>query len=257
MCEVTQTHKFKTMSQTTETTGTATLSKVETNKLELAKVKSAIEALTAANVPIPASLSETYDKLKKAMEGNASQQTADLFNKTFGSKINDPKNAELQAAILKLAGESGVRMKIVSKSDALLNTDGTPALDAEGKPTFGPAYVFFDVAGATGGAAKTGNVGVTRSSSQSDTHAYQVLVDGLDITGSPFESASKALDAIVNGGKNPMNLPAGYGKGNSAVRVLESLKKNPIFAAHYVVNLVEKTKEEAPVTAATAEKTTA
>jgi len=230
------------------TTGTTTeqLSKVEIAKAEMGKVKQAIESLTAAGIAIPVSLTETYEKLKKSLEGNASQQTADLFNATFAPKINDAKNHELQAAILKLAGEAGVRIKIVAK----------PVLDAEGKPT-GQSTVHFDVAGSTGGggAAKTGNVGVTRSASTSDTHDYQVLVNGSPLAGNPFDSASKALDAIVNGGKNPMNLPAGYGKGNSAVRVLESLKKNPIFAAQYVVTLVEKTKTEAPVTAATAEVT--
>ena len=196
---------------------------LESVKLELTQCKQAIESLTSMNVPIPASLQDTYDKLLKKLQGNNSQQTADLFNTTFASKINDAKNHELKAAILKLAGESGVRLKITKT--------------AEGNVTF-------EAAGSIGGGAKTGNVGVTRSSSEFNN--YEVTMDGKPIADSPFESASAALKAIINGGQNPMNLPAGYGTGNSAVRVLESLKKNEVFNAHYVVtgSKVEKTKPE-------------
>lgn len=185
----------------------------EQAKIEFNKLKETIDNMAKFGIAVPDFVQAQFDALKKQLEGNASAQVAELFTTTIGVKINGEGNEELKEAFAKAIG-NGVRLK-VSVSET--------------------GDITFEAAGTSGGGGgtSTGNLGGTRSSSAFNHWKVTNLVTN---EVKEYPAANQALKAILNGGSNPMNLPAEFGSSNSAVRVLQNmLPKNPLFAANYTV----------------------
>lgn len=201
---------------------------IEQLKKDLATAKQAIDSLTSAGIAIPVVLQQQYDKISKQLSGNNSQQTADLFNDKLAALWTNPKNAEFVTAITKLAGESGVRIKLIV-------TEGLVKFEAAGS-------------GAAGGSKPGAGAGGTRAESEFNQWVVNVLdtnpvADKYAEKTGTFGSAANAVAFILNGGTNPLSKGAEYGKGNSMVRVLKGLQNEEAFKTSFTVtpSKVEKT----------------
>lgn len=221
----------------------------EQAKIEIVTVEKAIESLNAAGVPVPQSLTEQLEVLKKVIEGNASSQVAERLNSTILVPLNtQEKHKPLLEEFIKLCGTKA-RLVLVVKD----------VTEGEGESAVTKQVIAFEAAGSS----STGNTGggATGPKSKSEFNAYEVKllkdVEGLGAadTVKEFTTAADAVRFCLNGGKNPANVHAGFGEGNSMVRVIGMLEKNPVFAEHFKITgkKVEKaepaaTTEEQPAT---------
>ena len=195
----------------------------EQAKGELAKLKASIEFLEAQKMDVPDVLREKFAQLEKLLTSNASAQVAEFFNNTIAAKLNSEDNKELREQLQKLVG-GGARLRVT--------------FNEKGEVTF-----------EAGGSASTGSGSGNSGGSRSESEFNHWKVTNLKTNAvTEYDSAASALKAILNGGTNPMNLPAAFGKGNSAVRVLTSiLPKQQAFAENFKV---EGSKVNAPAKAA-------
>lgn len=214
----------------------------EQAKLELEKVEGAIKSLQTAGVEIPPVLNEQYEKLKKVLEGNVSAQVAEKLNATILKALNEnEKHAELKAGLAKLIGTKA-RLNIVVE------------LTGEGEVKI--PVIKFEAGGSVSTGTSSGGGG-TRSESAFNHYKVELTEDVPNLGSKglvkEFDSAASVVKFILNDGKNPMNLGAGFGKGNAMTRVLESLGKNEVFKKTFKVegSKVEKAKAETPATDAT------
>lgn len=194
---------------------------LEQAKPELEKTIRAIEGLKSLGIEPTEALLRDYEALKKIVDGNSSQQVVNMLQDKIAPAINAEKNAEFANALAAIIGNGvKVTLKAVKGED-------------------GKVTVSFEAASSGGGQkAGTSTNGGTKASSAFNN--YTVIVKGenadyAEKTGN-FTTASGAVGFILNGGKNPFNLPAEYGKGNSMVRVLEGLEKNEKFAENFEVS---------------------
>lgn len=219
---------------------------LEQVKLELTSLETTVKMLNDNGIPVPATVSDAIEKLRKRVAGNSSEQTSRILNEVFAAKVNDfsnPKTAELREALVKaVAGKTRVSVIVETAED-------------------GTQTIKFDVAGTGGGSGQsTGNGGGTRGDAK--YNSYEVVcnegvADKFKYPASSFkaegQSGKATLRWILNNGANPMNLPATYGDGASANKTLETLAKNDVFKANFAMEM--KHAEAPAATTATAEAT--
>lgn len=228
---------------------------IEEAKVKLAPIEKAIEGLKSMSLEVPASLTVEYDRLVKIISGNANVNVANVFNEKIAVGINSKeKFAEMLAGMI----GSSCKLKVVVKTDEA-----------------GKKSISFEASSGTGGGGKSGATtgGGTKTATQYNRYAVTVLETNLNnadyaVKSETFETAAKTVEFILNGGKNPLNHGAEYGKGNSMVRVLDGISKHEAFAASFTLDRsyvqvekkapVEPTAPAAePVTAPAAEPVTA
>lgn len=210
---------------------------IEQAKIELAKIEKAVSSLKSMDVEVPENMLKEYEALLKIVNGNASANLASTLNEKISPAIN--KSQEYAAHLAKLVG-NGVKVTV----KAVTAEDGTVTIS-------------FDAASSGGGQkAGTSTNGGTKASTAHNNYKVTVTgAEGYPQTEATFSTASAAVGFIINNGKNPFNLPAGYGKGNSMVRVLDGLEKHEAFAANFTVErsyVASAPKAEAPAAETTA-----
>jgi hypothetical protein len=177
---------------------------VAEGKVQLQNLELSINAVKAAGIEPHKALTDAYERLLKFVTGNASENVSSLLNEKLAPQLN--KNQQFLELIANAVG-SGVKVGIkVAKAE-----DGTLSIS-------------FEAAGGGSGGAKSGvsTGGGTKTPSAYNHYEVSLKAENADYkeqSGS-FASAQKALDFILNGGKNPIGKGAEFGKGNSAKRVL-------------------------------------
>lgn len=196
---------------------------IDEAKLKLQPVEDAIKALQGMNLAVPASLQQEYDRLVKIVTGKTSDVVASIVRDKFLSKVNE--NAEF---VEFMANAIGTRAKITFVVKTA--EDGKKSIDCEaGSGTGGGQKAGTSTAGGTKAATPYNKyvVGVTAENPNAGEYAEK--------TGT-FETAAKAVEFILNKGKNALNLGAEYGKGNSMVRVLDGFTKNENFGKWFTLD---------------------
>jgi hypothetical protein len=215
---------------------------IDEAKLKLVPIAKTIEAMKAAGIEVNQILTDELNRLTKIIEGTASNKSADWFNNNIGVQLNKSPQA---IESLEAVGATGrVRYSIVT---------------AEG----GTKTVVFAAgsAGSSGGQKSGTTSGGTKEATPFNKYVVTVKTDLPDYAVKSFESqtAAKALEFILNNGKNPMNLGADWQSGNSAKRALvgldnvSGLLKNEVFAANFTLacEYVAVAKKEEVVAPAT------
>lgn len=195
---------------------------IDEAKLKLQPVEDAIKALQGMNLAVPASLQQEYDRLVKIVTGKTSDVVASIVRDKFLSKVNE--NAEF---VEFMANAIGTRAKITFVVKTA--EDGKKSIDCE-------------AGSGTGGGQKAGTstAGGTKASTAYNNYEVTVIESNpnfADYAEKSFktEVAAKAVEFILNKGKNAMNLGAEWQKGNSMVRALDGLTKNEAFNKYYIL----------------------
>ena len=181
---------------------------VEQLQAKLNEVSETIAQFSKMGIAVPAFVQEQFDELTKKLEGNNSNKLVDFLNEKVAVKLNG--SPEFVKALLELVGERS-RVAIAKK----VAEDGTLSIVFE-RPSAGQKPGTSNGNGTKSATQFSGYV-VTVSEKVAKEFGYK------EATGS-FTAANKALQFILNNGKNPLNLGAEYGTGNSAVRVLFGTK---------------------------------
>ena len=220
-------------------------------KKQVSEMLLAVQNLTQNNIPIPPVLTERLEKLQKQLAGNNSQQMAEYLHGTVGKLFLIEKNHDIVANIAKLAGDTGVKVKIsVSQNESAVN-----------------GYeVKFEAAGSggTSGGPSTGGTVGTKSPAKYNKYVITATEEAQNTYGykpiETFQVGAKAKDYILNPtGKelsvdekksvatlNPMGRVFDFGKAASANSTLEGLAKDENFKKHLKIEMskVEETPAE-------------
>ena len=220
---------------------------IEEAKVKLARLQPAVESLQNSGIPVPDSLLKEYQNLEKIIAGSSSDNLVKVLNEKIADKINS--NEEFKNFICSLVG-TRARVALV------VNTDEK-----------GVKTIKFEVGNAAGGGQKAGTSVGGGTKSATAYNNYKVTVIGnlpdYPTKEATFTKASETVKFILNGGKNPLNLGAEFGAGNSMVRVLEGLANgkntNEAFNANFKLEMsrVEEQPKEPATTEAAAPATPA
>ncbi len=220
---------------------------IEEAKVKLVDVAKAIEFFKASGMEVLPLVQAEFDRLTKIITGKSSNNTAAWFNDNIATQLNG--NPEIVSAIETACGvKSRLTVTIVT--------------DEAGKKS----VVFEGGSAGSSGGQKAGTTSGGMKASTPFNHWSITVNDTPETAGykeKAFEcgTASKMLEFILNGGKNPMNLGADWQAGNSAKRALvgednvSGLLKNEVFTKHFTLvgSNVAKTAEPA-VTEATSDE---
>jgi hypothetical protein len=212
---------------------------IEEAKPKLEKIAKTIEALKGMGLEVDSVLTDEFERLTKIITGNASANVANTFNEKIAAQING--NADF---VEFLAGQIGTRARLTV----------TVVTDEAGKKS-----IKFEAgsSGASGGQKSGTHSGGTKASTPYNNWKVTVLdtpaTAGYATKEGTFNTAAKAVEFILNGGKNPMNLGADWQSGNSMVRALvgqdgkSGLLKNEEFTKNFTLeaSYVEPVKKEA------------
>lgn len=216
---------------------------LESIKQELELSEKSLNVLKSAGMEVPSFIIERIEKLRKQLAGNSSEQLAKILNESVGVKLNDFANEGATKLRESIIAAIGTKTRVALTVETA--EDGTKTLKFESASNGG---------GATG--VSSGNAGGTKEGSKYNN--YSVVVGDAAKGDYPSKTFSaqgnggkQTLKFILNNGKNPMNLPATYGEGASANKTLETLSKNEVFKANFVLEMskVEVTAEPAQPTA--------
>lgn len=174
---------------------------------KLKEIKATIEQFAALNLPVPAFITEEFERLTKSLEGNQSSKVYDFFNKQIAANING--NAEFLQAVLEQIEGDAVTLRLAK----VTAEDGTVTVQFAKKP----------VGQKPGTSTNDGTKAATPFAGYKITVVSEAEGCEYKEPVGEFESAKKAVEFILNGGKNPFDLPSEYGAGNSMVRVLVGL----------------------------------
>lgn len=213
---------------------------IDEAKKKLEPIVKTIEAMKAAGIEINQILTDEFTRLTKIIEGNVSGKVADWFNTNIAAQLN--ASPEALEAVCGVVGAKS-RLTIVVVTDE----------------TTGAKSIKFETGSGSAGGQKAGTTsGGTKAATPFNN--YKVVVkennpkfaDYVNKEGT-FTTAAKAVEYILNGGKNAMNLGAEWQQGNSMVRALvgtdqkSGLLANKEFTDNYELtcSYVEPAKKEA------------
>jgi hypothetical protein len=240
-------HKCKATDEVRKHTKNKPMAKLTNEQAgaKLKEIKATIEQFSALNLPVPAFITEEYERLTKSLEGNQSSKVYDFFNKHIAANING--NAEFLQAVLEQIEGDAVTLRLAKHTAE----DGTVTVQFAKKP----------VGQKAGTSTNDGTKAATPFSGYKVTVVSEIAGCEYKEKEGSFESAKKAVEFILNGGKNPFNLAADYGAGNSMVRVLVGLNgKGGIsgredFKQYFKLELITETAKAAQPTAPVTEAT--
>ncbi len=204
---------------------------IEEAKVKLVDVAKAIEFFKASGMEVLPLVQAEFDRLTKIITGKSSNNTAAWFNDNIATQLNG--NPDIVTAIETACGvKSRLTVTIVT--------------DEAGKKS-----VVFEggSAGSSGGQKAGTTSGGTKAATPYNHFVVSVLpanpnaADYKEQTGT-FGTASKAVEFILNGGKNPMNLGADWQAGNSMVRATDSLLKIENFSTWFTLDRSSVVKEK-------------
>lgn len=219
---------------------------IDEAKKKLEPIAKTIEAMKAAGIEINQILTDEFNRLTKIIEGNVGSKVADWFNTNIASQLNaSPEAIEAVAGVV--GTKARVSVVIVTAED-------------------GTKTVKFETGSGSAGGQKAGTTsGGTKAATPFNN--YHVVVKENNpkfadyaVKEGTFTTAAKAVEFILNGGKNAMNLGAYWQQGNSMVRALvgtdqkSGLLSNKEFTDNYELNCsyVEPVKKEVAPTTETA-----
>lgn len=204
---------------------------IEESKLKLEPIEKAIQFFKDSGIPVLPLVQAEYDRLVKIITGKSSSNTAKWFNDNIATQLNG--NQDVVSAI-----ESNCGVKSRMTVTVVTNEDGSKKVVFEGANV-----------GSSGGQKAGTTSGGSKSSTPYNHFVVSVLPanpnanDYKEATGT-FGTASKAVEFILNGGKNPMNLGAEWQSGNSMVRATDSLLKIEHFTEWFTLDRSSVVKEK-------------
>jgi len=215
-------------------------------KTELELKNKVVETLTAAGVEVPAEIRERIERLLKIINGNASANVCSVLNDGISKQLVFGDDEDTNAYLNKLLSAMGNGVKVEIK----------PLKNEQGETT----GITFEAPNSTRAASSGGTSGGgTKTPTAYNNYKVTVIADLPEYAEKvkTFNTAAGAVGFILNNGKNPLNKGAEFGKGDSAVRVLEKkLETMEEFSKYFTVEKsyvkVEK-KTESPVETETAE----
>lgn len=201
---------------------------IEEAKAKLAPIALNIEKMKEMGIEVHQLMIDEFNRLTKIITGNSSNNLAEFVNGKILVQVN-ANQAFVQALADIIGTKQSLQLVVVTAED------GSKSIKAEPRGS-----------GSAGGQKSGTASGGTKASTPYNHYTVklkQPLADYKAESGE-FTTAKKAVEFILNNGKNPMNLGADWQAGNSMVRALNSLASVEGFTSNFEVVCEYRAKAE-------------